>query len=267
MNYEFHSYEDGKLKIIFHYDHIMRIEENPDDEIGYLHWHSAPEILFFTEGTGYVRMDGERHEVKAGEIAVISGDQLHMITAKSKECRYYCLIPDVSFCPFGARFPTISTNNSVLALFRSIVEEYEKKRPYFQEIVSGYVGSLLALLAREYSDELPEKAVLSQQLRVVRMAVQYINRHFTEDITTQDVCHAVGLSETYLCHVFRQVTGQTILQLLNCSRCNHARTLLATGKYNVTQSALASGFTNISYFSKTYRRLIGHLPNEEIQNK
>ena len=75
------------------------------------------------------------------------------------------------------------------------------------------------------------------------------------------VCRETGFSKSYICHTFKEVTGQTVLDYVNFLRCNHARSLLASGKYNVGESALQSGFSNLSYFSRTYRRIMGELPS------
>ena len=49
---------------------------------------------------------------------------------------------------------------------------------------------------------------------------------------------------------------------LNYTRCSYARKLLASGRYNVSESAEHSGFSNLSYFAKTYKKYMGELPSQ-----
>ena len=77
----------------------------------------------------------------------------------------------------------------------------------------------------------------------------------------EDLANEAGFSKYHFARLFKEMTGQTVLNYVNFLRCNHARSLLASGKYNVGESAIQSGFSNLSYFSRTYRRMMGELPS------
>jgi AraC-like DNA-binding protein len=70
----------------------------------------------------------------------------------------------------------------------------------------------------------------------------------------------VGLSERYLTQCFRLETGLTPIKYLNRYRIRQARILLAQGEMNVTEVALAVGFTDPSYFARVFRDEIGISP-------
>ena len=53
------------------------------------------------------------------------------------------------------------------------------------------------------------------------------------------------------------------MDYVNFARCSQARRLLITGRYNVTEAAQRSGFENLSYFTRTYKRYMGALPSRE----
>ena len=55
------------------------------------------------------------------------------------------------------------------------------------------------------------------------------------------------------------------MDYLNFLRCSNARRLMASGKYNVSESAAMSGFKSLSYFSRVYRRQMGVLPSAESE--
>ncbi|EOU2011906.1 helix-turn-helix domain-containing protein, partial [Clostridium perfringens] len=56
---------------------------------------------------------------------------------------------------------------------------------------------------------------------------------------------------------------QTILDYINHIRCINARNLILYNGYTISESAYKSGFNNLSYFSKTYKKYMGLLPSEE----
>ncbi len=260
MPYEYHIYKDAQLKIIFHRDVLQKfqIEFAP-------HWHKSPEILLFITGAATVCSDEQRTDVSAGEIAVINSNRLHVIDPITERCEYFCLIPDATVYSGTESLPAKSTDPEIIALYHRIAAEYQEKSPYYREAISGYVQCLLALLARQSGTEQLEAPTESPKFHAVKAAIQYIHEHFDQDISVDDICRSVGLSKYYMCHIFKEITGRTMLHHLNYIRCNYALSLLSTGKYNVAQSAYASGFSNISYFSKTYKALIGNLPSEDFQ--
>ena len=51
------------------------------------------------------------------------------------------------------------------------------------------------------------------------------------------------------------------MEYIHYVRCNNARSLLASGKYNLTQCAQRSGFGSLSYFSRVYKKVMGAAPS------
>ena len=101
--------------------------------------------------------------------------------------------------------------------------------------------------------------------KMIADAIEYLNTHFSEPITVDEICESVGFSKYYFCRKFKAVTGKTVVDYINFLRCVNARRLIQSGQYNVSESAYMSGFNNLSYFSKTYIKHIGHSPSEEKQ--
>lgn len=259
MPYEYHIYKDTQLKILFHRD--IMLKDGPEFVP---QWHKNPELLLFIDGEAIVCSDELRIMVSKGEIAIVDSNRLHKICPITEKCEYYCLIPDASVYAGAGNLPVKSSDPEIIRFYNQIAEEYQHKRPYYREVISGYVQCLLALLARQCSDDSAVYAPESTKFHAVKAAIQYIYEHFEQSISIDDICRSVGLSRYYMCHIFKEITGQTMLRHLNYVRCHYALSLLSTGEYNVAQSAYASGFSNISYFSKTYKSIIGNLPSVDF---
>ena len=265
MAYEYHNYTDNDLPVIFHLDTMRKA--TPDFNT---HWHENIELLFFIEGEARVQSDETTTLVKAGEISVINSNRLHSVHSESKQCRYYCLIIDKLLCDSlgivsrSHNFPYKTSDREAIISYRKIISEFESRQPYYHQTIKAYCGVILSRLARICSESectplLPE----NKKLQLVKDVIQYMYEHFNETITVEDICRTVGFSKYYLCHTFKEITGHTALQHLNFIRCNNARALLVSGSHNVLQSALSSGFRDPSYFTKTYKRLIGNLPSQD----
>ena len=260
MPYEYHSYPDSNFRVLYNID--GRTMQKPDNR---MHWHINPEFLYFLEGKAIVRSDETETTVEAGEIAIISSNRLHTIDALTPSCRYACLIPDSDYCGGITDYPFKCNDPSAISNFENLMEEYSKKEEYYKIAVKGYVAALASNIARSRTEE-ESAAKTSDKLTSVKAAVEYMYRHFSENITIEDICNEIGLSKYYLCHIFKEAMGVSILNHLNYIRCRKARTMMKSGKYNVSESAYECGFHNLSYFSKTYKEIIGNLPAKDLKN-
>lgn len=72
----------------------------------------------------------------------------------------------------------------------------------------------------------------------------------------------MGMSRTKLFNRVREVTGQTPKQLLNEVRLFAADKLLAEGTMSVSEIADATGWSSVSYFSKSFKRRFGRNPKK-----
>lgn len=152
------------------------------------------------------------------------------------------------------------------ASIRRIIAEMERKNAYYKQAVQIEIISIVILLMREYLDNTAEqRSSDNQQVQAVKKIISYLREHFLERITIDELCAEIGYSKFYLCHSFQRMTGNTIIQYANYLKCQHARSLLLDGSYNVSESAALSGFNNDSYFSKTYKAVFGRLPSDDLR--
>ena len=101
--------------------------------------------------------------------------------------------------------------------------------------------------------------------RIVRKAVAYIHRHFAESFSRQEMARQLGLSERYLTSCFHKEMGITPVEYLNRYRLKEAKAKLKTGA-NVTETALAVGFSSVSYFTRLFEKELGLSPGAYRHN-
>ena len=103
-----------------------------------------------------------------------------------------------------------------------------------------------------------------QDFEYAKKAIDYISKNATKSLTVEEVSGAAGLSKYYFIRVFKKVTGQTLTEYINKVRCDCAKTLLVSGEYSITEAALSSGFNNVSYFAKIFKKNTGRLPSDYL---
>ena len=98
--------------------------------------------------------------------------------------------------------------------------------------------------------------------RVVKNAVEYVARHFPEEITLAGVAEELHVNTSYLSMLFRQVTGTTFKEHLNRMRIEEAERLLTNTDYPILEIAIACGYRDQSYFTKVFKKYTGLTPRQ-----
>lgn len=91
--------------------------------------------------------------------------------------------------------------------------------------------------------------------RCIDQAMVYVNKHYTEKISAEQLSMEVGLSKDKLQAGLQIRTGHTLHKYLQQVRLEKARELLAQTNYPVKAVADASGFINESHFCKVFRKM------------
>lgn len=100
------------------------------------------------------------------------------------------------------------------------------------------------------------------ELSIARIAEDYINAHFAEDISRDDIAAYACVTPNYLSTLFHAETGKTIREYISDCRLNESKRLLAATRKSISAIAMECGFGNISYFSTVFRKCVGKSPVE-----
>nr|WP_249313201.1 helix-turn-helix domain-containing protein [Lederbergia citrea] len=101
-----------------------------------------------------------------------------------------------------------------------------------------------------------------KELHVNRIT-KWIEQHYQEDISLDDIAKNLCISKYYLSHIFKEVTGGTVMKYLMGCRVNRAKILLETEpKKLVLDIALESGFKHNSHFSRYFQQEVGMTPSD-----
>ena len=137
-------------------------------------------------------------------------------------------------------------------------EEYETKR---REAVLSVVGAhafidyLFDVLEGQKKNE-------SRSDNVVEQLKDYIEQNLNEDLSRSVLAGKVFLSEDYVSKIFMKTTGMSLLNYIAERRIERAKEYLRGSSLPISKIAMEVGYGNFSYFSKTFRELVGCTPNE-----
>ncbi len=92
-------------------------------------------------------------------------------------------------------------------------------------------------------------------------AVHEIEARYAEPIEVADLARTARMSRFHFSRVFREATGASPYQFLIHTRVERAARLLAEGTCNVTEAALAVGFTDLGRFGRAFKAQLGRTPS------
>lgn len=95
---------------------------------------------------------------------------------------------------------------------------------------------------------------------LARRIKDYIDRHFAEEFSLQQMADALHVSPYYLSHVCKEATGYSPLQYVLRRRIGEAQTLLITTDLPVTRIAAQVGYDNPSHFNAQFAKAVGMAP-------
>ena len=249
-----------------------------------LHAHTDIEIVQIISGALTIQTPDEKFELQEGEIAYFNPNQPHACQSTSIEpCITLVLQIDPSFCV--EYFPSIwnlyfETSHLANVIPKDKMEElkvicFHIGYNFFGQIrgfefrcmsdVNRLMDYILTYVpCREVADD-EYMTALQFEKRMERIT-EYIQGHFSERITLQDLADREGLSTSYLSHFFKRNLNKTFQAYLNELRFEHAVFLLRNTKKKIIDICMESGFSDSKYLNKYFLQAYGMTPKEFRKN-
>ena len=239
-------------------------------------WHTNIEIIYCVRGEGVVNCGSRSHRISKGDMIVVNSQVTHHINTNS-EFEYYWLIIDEEFCKENGIytseliFEEFISSESLSNMYMEVINTVENKESFSQAYVYALIRSkLLRLLITMcdccLSENIERNISNSASLERIKETMIYIQRNFANKLTLEGLSANVGVCKNYLAREFKKHTQMTVVEYINSVRCKNAQMHILKGE-SITVAATVSGFENLSYFSRTYKKHIGFLPKETAKKK
>lgn len=114
----------------------------------------------------------------------------------------------------------------------------------------------------EHFTEIVKESEKDNTLQAVYAVSEYIQNHYKDKISIEDIAACVHLNGSYMSHLFRKTFGYTITDYISYVRLENAKLILADPAANINDAAIESGFSDVSYFSRVFKKNEGLSPRE-----
>ena len=233
-------------------------------------WHTNIEILLVTGGEGHMQYNSDDLPISKHDIIVINSGDLHRVYSERGISFDYIII-DEGFCRdngintgdrcFDRIFKCEATERKCLCLHELYKDYKASPSPINTAKLRHAVLNLIIELYSEHSNSVTDASATQKSPQdYVKKVLEYLAEHYVEPLSLEGVASVCGITKYHLAREFKRYTGQTVITYINILRCKKAEACLTSGM-TVTEAACESGFDSISYFSRTYKKLMGASPS------
>lgn len=234
-----------------------------------MHWHEKVEIQYIIEGINIARCQNDIVEAKKDSFYIINSSEIHQSIGGVRRHALIQFSPSL-FRKNNLVIKRLVRDPFLSEIIKKMIDEYYKNDEFSKYIIYGYAHILIMHLYRNHSYKTINPDHYTQNWALLKDSIEYIQNNYTKNISLQEVADLANISKYYFCNVFKEFTGYTFNEYLNCIRINKAIELLTTTEMPITEIAFLCGFNDSNYFSRKFKQITGKTPidtREELKEK
>lgn len=277
--------ETGKDSAVY-FSH--QCTEHTDPSLFERHCHNRCELLCVLRGKGQYIVEGARFPLLPHSLFLFRTGEYHYVCPDGDEPYERFVVnfhPDILFggaaaLPMlfargrrvsrGVYFPPERLPEEVIDAFYLLESaENEERAGHLRpeeagDLRAATLTQILLFLSAAHTGDTEDEDRPEAASEVVAHALSQLNDRLSERLTLASVAAGCHVSPSYLCRVFRAVTGVTVQEYLCEKRMALARRLLAQGM-PPTAVAYEVGYRDYSAFYRAFRRNTGRSPGEALK--
>ena len=241
-------------------------------------WHSVPhthnhmELFFIVGGKGQFQIQDQLYPVNINNLVIINPNVSHTeVSLNAQPLEYIVLGIE------GIELATSENSNGqfcildhvesveISSCLRNILREMELKNTGYEDVCQAYMEILVIRLMRNTALAVPTEPQTISVNRQCAAVRRYIDLHFKESLTLEQLAQEAHMNKYYLSHAFKREYGVSPINYMISRRIEESKYLLAETDLSMSQISQLLGFSSLSYFSQVFRRTQSISPKEYRQ--
>lgn len=245
--------------------------------LGFHYWHAGPSFYtkrtafpcylfcYTVSGCGVLEYGGNSYELKKGDGFLIDGKLPHSYRTRGNdwECIFLTFNgPGMSyryqlFSQSGNACFHQSLNGMLPSELTALAQIFDNNESIMQEyLISHKLDDILILLLQE---RMVSKKGSNKEIDHI---AGYIQRHYAENLTLDQLAAKSSLSKYHLCKLFKATMNMTINDYVTHVRVQAAMDMLANTNLPANKIAHKVGLDNENYFYRLFKKETGLTPKE-----
>lgn len=224
----------------------------------------GPGISFAVSGLKeFAFSDGNVFDIKENDVIFLPKNSSYTVSPQIPGDCYtinFELDSDVDFPPFVIK---PKNYNELYKRFKNAKNLWERKEPGYITKCKAELYNILYTLQQEYiMGYLPQS-----KHAIIMPAVKYIHANYTtESLSIESLSEMCDITPEYFRKIFKNFYGVSPLKYINNLKIARATELMESGLHSVSEAAFLAGYTDISHFSREFKKATGYCPTD-YQNK
>ncbi|MCL2030035.1 MAG: AraC family transcriptional regulator [Oscillospiraceae bacterium] len=255
---------------------VDRIIRDNEFSMPSMHFHPEYEIYYLLDGARYYFIENKTYPINKGSLVLVDAMQIHRTSASGKAAHdrflielaeepfssclsEFCGLKPGGFFAEHAGVWTLDADGqrTVEGLLGAIADECRGQKAYHQNLVMMKIAELLLFVARlKAGGRAGPGASLSRTTKHIQVhgVTEYISEHYNQSLSLDEICRRFYVSKSYLCRIFKEVTGFTVYEYIHMRRVKHAQELLENSDVSVAQIAALLGYGTVTHFERMFRK-------------
>ena len=250
------------------------------------HWHEEMEFAVVTEGKVEISVASNTWILEAGEGVFINVDTLHQMKPFGEKKAYmFTIVAHPSILgiekgfllstkyvtPFTGNdgikgqvfYPRKEWQQTILLNLQKMYETYTEKTYGYEYRLHNLLCEIwYVMIQNAWEQEREQISYKDVDEERIYQALEYIQAHYMEAMTLEDICNRLSISKSECCRCFKRCLKMTPFEYIMIHRISVASKLLEKTNQSITQIAMDTGFNSNSYFCKIFRKYMNGSPIE-----
>jgi len=251
-------------------------------------------LSFIIKGKGVHLMDGEKFPESGTSLSITHYEQNHCIITDQNGMEIVnimldlkthtlpelpeplaSILPDI--LPLHPHFDNRLTHlrrlhfdepEKVIALVMRLHHELMDKKPAYETAAID----IFRLFLIECVRQVMKTGVVGNEhkfssLHSLEKVRRYIDANYHQHLSLDELAKISALSKNYLCNLFKEYSGRTIFNYIIERRIQNAIVQLLSTRKKIIEIANDCGFSDLSYFNRSFKRIIGQSPSSYKKSK
>lgn len=233
------------------------------------------QLLYLHKGQAEIDIEGERRTVTESSIQVVPSLCVHGFRFSPGTQGYVLSLALPLLSQLEAQFgrqldvlnqpnciPVKRSGRHIHTVFAALLDEYTQEHDAREMMLYSLLSALLVWLNRQGTQSVAAEDKSERKRGVLRQFGRLIESHYREHLSLTEYAQKLGISTTHLNCLCREFHGTSALGVLHQRLLLEAKRSLQYTSMTITQVSDYLGFSDVTYFSRFFRKQGGMTPKE-----
>lgn len=247
---------------------FISVDELKDSFKATMHSHPNLEILFVTDGKGFIKTSTFQYEIQKGDLIIIKTNTEHSEISLSNLTFYALGVDNTTFIDKNNFANNIlvyhyekEEYNLLETIYKQIYFEAFFKKKNYEKIINNCFENLFIYIDRNLNVIFNENKEKEYSDLVSNIKI-LLDNSYSSSIKLDEIASHFFVSKATICHKFKKEVGQSIIEYKLNNQLIEAKNLLQSSHMGISQIAYGIGFNNLSHFNKEFKKKYGISPSE-----